>query len=350
MRAVIVCAVVVWVVGCASSEPEVALEVQVAPIVSGVILSPGDAQAREAMIEGDYDDAYDLYTELEELETDVEQRGHYLFYRAEAALGDLRWAAAYELYTRLLVEFPTSKDYPVAVRRVFQIGQRFCLGKASKPSLLLGFSLSDREFGIQILDRFRDQRPRHDLADDSLHATALAQLDLGEWESAIDSWEALIQDYPRSEWVDTAEFRIGSTFLLMSDGVEYNKKPLRQALFRLRRYVERNPTGDHYAEAVDQIASLEADLAAFQLEIAETYLDRGYDYSADLYCAAILREYPETPAAAEAQALRAEIQPVTLPPPPPDPDDEEEYPWYYRLLFPEPDANRDLPPPPFLGN
>src|SRR5690606_28196753 len=109
--------------------------------------------------------------------------------------------------------------------RVFQIGQLFCLGQARRPNWL-GVETEDRELGISVLTKFVEGRERHARADAALHAIAQAQLALGEWEDAVDSWRRLAREYPESEYAQTAEYRIALTTLAASDGVEYDKGPV----------------------------------------------------------------------------------------------------------------------------
>ena len=180
--------------------------------------------------------------------------------------------------------------------------------------------MEDQEFGIQSLERFQAARERHPLADDAFHYIAVAQLDLGEWELAIDAWERLRREYPSSEWAETAEFRVGMTMLAMSDGAQYDKAPLLSALARLRLYVKRHPTGNHTKEARAEIKRVEEEVAQHRLAVARYYLGQDEEYSADVYLSSVQKDFPNTVAATEALALQNTLPRTSPPPAPPEPE------------------------------
>jgi len=262
--------------------------VQVAPVVSESVNADREAAARDAATAKRYGEAKLGFQQLAAADPNPTQRSEYLF------------AAA--------------PRFPMIVERIFLIGRKFCLGRAEKPSWLLGISMEDQEFGVQILERFQGARERHPLADDAFHYVALARLDLGDWELAIDAWERLRREYPKSEWAETAEFRVGLTMLGMSDGPRYDKAPLLSALERLRLYVKRHPTGNHSKEAQVEIERVEEEIAQHRLGVARYYLRQDQDYSADVYLSSVQKDFPNTKAATEALRLQ-NTMPRTSPPP-----------------------------------
>jgi outer membrane protein assembly factor BamD (BamD/ComL family) len=300
------------ILGGSSEELELVL---VAPVTSGA--SPEFEAAWDALAAERYAEARSLYRRILSRDPDPAQEAELLFFaaHAELALGD--YDDAYELYLRILSDHPTSERYATVVERVFLIGRLFCEGQATKPSLLLGISLADREFGVEILERFREARGRHALSDDALHYIAIARFDSREWELAIDAWETLREEYPTSELAEGAEFHIAFTFLTMSDGPEYDTQPLETGLLRMERYIQHYPTGSHVTQAQDLLAELAEDISAHKLGIARWYLRRDYDYSAHVYLTAIRREFGDrTEAGREAAELLASLGEVAYPPAP----------------------------------
>lgn len=309
--ALLVCALA----GCASgASPE---ETELAPIVTPAIElgdAPEAAAAHAAAEAGRYEDAHTAYERLSRSDPSPERREEFLFLAAECALGAGDFHRAATLYQQLLSDHPGSPRFGLAVERVFQIGRLFCLGIAERPSWFFGIELTSHEFGINILERFRKARERHPLADDALHAIALAHIAMGEYERALSNWEALIREYPDSEWVDTATYRSALAVLRTGAGPRYDKIPLLDAVERLRRYQQKFPTGNHAQEAQAELSRLLEGLAAHDLATARFYLRQSRPYAADLYLAAILRDYPGTASAGEARTLRTSL-PRTSPPP-----------------------------------
>lgn len=328
--------VVALLAGCAGSdEPESAeAQAEVARVDSAA-----EAQARELQAAGDHLAALEIYRELAAKSGgERARRAELHFLAAESALAAQEFNLAYELFLSFIRRFPDSPRYPEAIERVFIIGRAFCEGRATKPSWLLGIPMTDREFGISLLTAFQEAREQHPLADDALHHVAEAQLAMNEQEEAIATWEKLGALYPDREWVDTAEFRSAQAFIEMSRGVDYDKRPLHTALGRLRRYVKTHPTGSHLKEAQDEIKGLEELLGGHELQIAEFYRRRDRNYAARLYQESVIKSYPGTEAAAEAQRRRDALPATSPPPPPPEPPDE----GYLRLGEPLPP---DLPEP-----
>jgi outer membrane protein assembly factor BamD (BamD/ComL family) len=334
-------ALLLSLIGCAGSpDPRpTPVTLELAPITSAdsVGTDPRELQARELMASGDYESARLAYRTLARSEPDPMVRAEYLFFSAEAALGAGDDYAAYETYRVLVQQYPNAPRFPLVIERLFLIGRRYCEGIAVKPSWLMGIDMSDREFGVKLLESFQKARERHPLADDALHYMAVANEAMGEYELAIEAWQRLGKLYPRREWVETAEYRSALVFLAMSDGVAYDKRPLITGLTRLRRYVQRYPQGDYVAEAEQHVTTLEADLADHLLGVAKFYIRRDRNYSADIYLAAVVREYPDTPAAVDAQRLKDSL-PASSPPPPKDPEDGLFGERFRRLLNPTPPA------------
>jgi len=307
--------------GCAGPEPAPEpLDIEVA-LPSEAQSDPRVGAAREDLAAGRYEEARAAFLGLAGGSEDPAQKAELHFFAAEAALGGGDHFGAYDLYRRLTIEAPSAPRHPQVIQRLFLLGRLYAEGRAVKPSRLLGIPLSDREFGVEVLESFVEARERHELADDALHYVAVAREAMGEGELAIEAWQKLGREYPRSEWRETAEYRASLAMVALSDGPEYDKRPLLTGLDRLRTYVDRHPTGRHVAEAREQVARLEEALAGHDLEVARFYLRRDETYSAQVYLTAVQREYPETRAARAASQLASGL-PEVAPPPAERPDDE----------------------------
>lgn len=329
------------VVGCGSTQraPDppagddpVAFRPEVAPLTSATA-APDEVAAREHLAAGRYAQAYDAFSDLSTFEVDPARRAEFVFFASEAALGAGDHEEAYDSYRKLLRRYPATPRYPLVVDRIFLIGRLYAEGRAETSTWFLGLQMTDRNLGIEILEEFQKARERHPLADDALHVIAQARVAQEEYGLAIDAWQKLMDEYPRSEWAETAEFSIATTFALMSDGTDYDKRPMLTSLQRLRRYMERHPTGNHVAEAREETARLEEELAAQQVEVARFYLRRDQRYSAVRCLEEVLREYSRTDAAREAARLKSTLPRVTPPPPKEHQEDD-------------PDRYEDTPPPP----
>lgn len=309
-----------WLVGCAGQEARPIFRPEVAPITSGTA-APDELAAHALLEEEAWAEASRAFEDLSTFEAAPDRRAEFLFLAGESALADDDAARAYDLYTKLLRRYPNTPRHSLVVERLFEIGRRFAEARAERPTWLLGIEMTDRPFGIQVLEEFHRARERHALADDALYLIGEAHLAEAEPELAVGSWQKIVDEYPKSEWADPAEYRIGLAFIGMSSGPEYDKAPLLTGLSRLRSYVKRHPTGNHVDEATAEIARVEEGLARHLLDVARFYLRWDRRYATLLYCDAIQRDYPRTEAAKEAKRL-ADSLPKTSPPAAPDVPDE----------------------------
>lgn len=307
--------------GCAGApeRPEPTFTPEVAPVGSNT--APEAREAAQLLLDKDYAEAADQYVELYRYELAPMRRAEFLFFAGEAALADGDAHAAYEHYKKLLETYPTTPRYGLVVERLYLIGERFAEGRATKPTWLLGLRFTDRAFGIEVLEAFQRARERHPLADDALYLVGEARLVENEPEEAIGAWQKVVDEYPRSEWAETAEWRIGLAFVEMSSGPEYDKQPILEGLRRLRGYVDRHPTGNHIAEATEKIKEVEEGLAEQELDVVRYYLRWNRRYSAQLYLEAIRRDYPKTASAAEALRLLNSLPKTSPPAAEPDPEE-----------------------------
>jgi len=306
-----------------------------APLVEGdlpILEVPGDtpppiddteAQARTALQVGRYDEAGQAYYAMAQLQADPRLRSEFLFLSAESALGARDHYLAYFRYARLLKLYPGTARYGAAVDRLFLIGRLYCEGKGTKPSWLLGIHMDDLEFGIEALERFQRERERHRSADDALHFVALAYMDLGNEELAIESWSKLQRFYPDSEWSETAQFRSALAEATRSDGERYDKLPLARGLQLLEKYAAEHPKGNHVSEALAKAKEIRELLAGQLLRTARYYCSKDQYYSTTLYLNAIVKTYPKTAAAGEAKEMQKDIPAAKAPPAPPAPEDLE---------------------------
>lgn len=267
------------------------------------LLAAAWKEGKERFEARDYEGAAETFAEVYEYSRRSRRAEEALFLLGESRFLAGDYARALQSYERLLKSFPSTERYPTALERIFQIGKVFCDQKAKKPSLLLGLPMSDVDFGIEVLDRFAKQRDRHPLAPEALFVIGETHLREGEGELAIEVWQRLVKAYPQSRWAPLAEYHTALAFLSLSAGVEYDKRPILTGLKRLRAYVRKYPTGDKSAEASAKLKALEEELATHELTVARSYARTDHWASARIYLDAVIRDYPKTGAAQEAQKL-----------------------------------------------
>lgn len=253
-----------------------------------------------------WDDAAEAFAELWQEHPTHALAADARFYEAESRYGEGKYHGAYEKYKRYLGDHPLSPHAPLIQRRLYDIGTY--LVQTGMEGWWLGM-FKDTTEGVEVLDYLVSAFPNGDLADDALIFAADAEATMGSHERAIHHLQDLIDLYPGSEWALEARLRLGRSYRALNRGVHYDADALKRAHAELRSYidlVERDPDrAAEYGELLDS-ARAEAQeilelLATKRLEQATYYLKTGKTEAAQQGLRNLVKEYPETEAAAEAR-------------------------------------------------
>ncbi len=222
-----------------------------------------------------------------------------MYLDAEANFRAEKYEAAYKAYVDFLEAFPLTTRRLEVGDRLHQIGVAYITGRVEKQYLAV--SVGDRALGRDILEMVVRDYEFEAFADDALFHLAEDSLRKGLPDEAAEELRDLIFRYPQSEWVPIAEFKLVESFLAMSKGYVYDVSAIRAAERQLAKYLVRYPEGDRAKEAEELLADIREKLAQRELGTAEFY--SGEPESARVYLVALLREFPDTDAAATAREM-----------------------------------------------
>ena len=222
-----------------------------------------------------------------------------LFMRGESLYQAGRYYEAYKAFDRMLTGHPGARNYRLAPQREFEIAVMFLHGRRRR---VLGVPLlSGPRTAVQILDRIYDQDPRGPLADDVLAARADYEFRRENYEEAEFYYERLLEEHPRSPYAGQALFRLASSRFFRQHGPDYDTGLLRAARAGFERFLRTCPNAPEARRAEVYLKRVEARLAEAWLAYGRFYQKRGQEAAAMVYYRRILRELPDTPAAAEAE-------------------------------------------------
>jgi len=228
----------------------------------------------------------------------------YLEGTAYLELGDYR--AADDAYQALLNDFPGSPYAAAALSARFRIAEQYLAGKRRKAIWGL-FRVKDRDGGIKIMDDLLVNYTDTPLAEKAQLSKANYYYDRGEFELAEDEYARFARDYPRSRYQPKALLWSAYAALASFPGIQFDDISLIEAKERFEQFLESYPDQALQLEVpvlLDQIASTRADKTC---EIARFYERTAQPKAARYYYRATLIRWPNTPAAAEAQARLAEL-------------------------------------------
>ena len=191
-----------------------------------------------------------------------------------------------------------------ALERKYEIGYAYLTG-TRRP--FLWFTIRATKHGEKILDELATEYPFEDNSDAALFHIGSHYFREDRFAEAEFVYGRLLDEYPQSKWAGPAEYKMGESAMARLKGVEYDLSPLEEAEVRLERYVTLYPRGDKAEDArakLREIALLRAERA---LGVATFYLRERRPSAARHYLQQILKEYPNTPVADQAEKLLRRI-------------------------------------------
>ncbi len=162
------------------------------------------------------------------------------------------------------------------------------------------YQRGDYMIAIEAFRRISVAWPLDERADDALMGLGDAYLDMDNYASAEGEYLRLLSDYPRSELVPEAEYRLGLVYFEQSKRSVLDQTTTKDAIAQLRRFLRDYPDGEFSDDARERLAELRARLAQKDFETAMLYAKSGSSTAARIYLESVAIEYPNTPWAPRA--------------------------------------------------
>lgn len=260
------------------------------------------AYARALAGAGQYGDAVRELTALVKAYPDemfVEQ--------AEEAIIVCRWQqgkhrAAYKACWNFLRNYPGSVLVPEIERMRMQIA--------------IDLSRRSPKAAIRLFEELLETSKFAEQSAEALRYLGDCNVALKRYQEARDRYKELVEDYPKSQWLSYAFYRMGycdfkDTFRQMRDmGL------MRRAMTELKEYQEEYEKTSPRPAIKRHLAKLEAFDAQYHLEVARFYERKKHKPdAATIYYARVVELYPDSTAAATARERLKDLTPrfVTRP-------------------------------------
>lgn len=150
--------------------------------------------------------------------------------------------------------------------------------------------------GIDIIKEIITDYPQEDFADESLLKLAGYYFSSGEYDTAIIEYSALLDEYPESPWCGTAQLQIGTAYLNLYRGREYDPSPLKQARKNMLMYLAKYKLDDPDKTILvnEKLALINEKEAERDWYASEFYLKRDKTDAARIYLQNIITTYSAT--------------------------------------------------------
>jgi len=235
-----------------------------------------------------------------------------LYLKATAYLGKGDYRGAHDTFQSLLNDFPGSPFAEQALWGNFRVAEQYLAGRRRRAwgGLLW---IKDRDAGIGIMDDFVANYSDTPLAEPAQMSKADYYFTRGEFELAEDEYATFAREFPKSRWHPRALLRSAQAALASFPGIKFDDSGLIEARERFTQFQRLYPGAAEQHGVPVVLEQIEATRADKTFDIAKFYEKTGQPNAARFYYRVILKNWPETPAAAQA---RGKLAALGEPPPP----------------------------------
>lgn len=222
-----------------------------------------------------------------------------VYYTGQALEQKDEMAKAADAYVKLVDKYPYSDRIKDAMRREFEIANEFASGGKVK---VLGVGvLPGHDKALELYSHIVKNAPYGSFGDQAQYKIGELYKSQGEYELSRKAFQTLVDEYPASELVPQARYEIARSSMLASNTRQYNDASAEKALEEFQEYKKEFADQPQALEADESIRQIRAEKAQRAFDIAAFYEKQKKWKSADVYFEEVIRNYPETPAAAEAK-------------------------------------------------
>lgn len=198
--------------------------------------------------------------------------------RAYYMLGDYK--NAFMAYEQLIERNPGTRKLKELLEKEFQVG--------------VAQMKVDEKGAIKVFEKIIERNPLGFIAADSQVKIADSYYQLRQFKDAEDSYLRVIENYPNSEWVPYAQFRIPYCKLSNIRIQERNYALLAQSRHGFEEYIANNPQGALVPMAKEIVAEINIAMAERDFETGQFYLRRKRPDAGAIYFESVMKEYPNT--------------------------------------------------------
>ncbi|MCP4252050.1 MAG: outer membrane protein assembly factor BamD [Candidatus Scalindua sp.] len=193
-------------------------------------------------------------------------------------LGDYK--NSFMAYEQFLEKDPTTRRLPEILDKEFKVG--------------VSQMERDENGAIKVFERIIERNPLGFIAADSQVKIAECYYQLRQFDQAEDSFMTVMENYPNSEWVPYAQFRIPYCKLSNIRVQERNYDLLAKSRDGFEIYLANNPHGALVGATNEIITEIDIKLAEREYETGMFYLRMKRPDAGKIYFESVTKNYPKT--------------------------------------------------------
>ena len=255
-------------------------------------------QARSLLARGKPKQARRQLEDWTEHNPDHERYFEGIFLLGESWFECRNYYKAYEQY-EVVVENTGGELFRAALRREKDVALAFLSGEKR---IVWGFMrLPAEDEAIEILDRIWERVPGTSLGEEALLIKADHFFNTGDMLLAQDEYAHLAREYPAGRFLQPAMLRSAEAAEAAFPGIRFDDRPLLEADERYHQVQSAFPAYAEREKVAQRLEGIRQQRAEKDLDIARWYQRTQQPASAEFYYRLILRDWPDTLAAAEAR-------------------------------------------------
>lgn len=270
-----------------------------------------DEQFRWAMAfyqDQDYKRAIDEFKKLIKTfpNTKWAAEGQFFLGLCYESLGDIGKAA--ESFRVSVDRYPYSERANDAIEHEYDLAEDMLQGKKTK---ILGMEIMPAvDIAVSLYEHIVRVAPYGPYGVKAQYRLGEAYVVLGEWEQAERAYQAVVDEYPNSEYAPKAKYQMARVSYRASVQQEYHLAAADQAIEKFEGFKSSYPDSTLRFEANEVISELRHKKAQSFYDTGTFYQQRRKYKSARIYFRDILRQFPDTPSAELARKRLDEISSV----------------------------------------
>lgn len=230
------------------------------------------------------------------------------FVKAELLLSRRKWEKAAFAYEKMTDDFPQSPLFDSAMERQYQIATAFLNGQ--KKPILGVFRVKAYDEGSEIMNKIADRMGDAPIAKNALTSLATSREKRGAYNEAYDAWAAVNDKWPTGQEGKDSLLGMARSLDLDYKGPKFDSKVVESARSYYAEYQKRYPEPAAEINVSEKLVVLTDKLAEKELAVADYYTRTGSDVSAEMYYQRIIKDWPGSERAEQAEVKLAALQKV----------------------------------------
>jgi outer membrane protein assembly factor BamD len=216
---------------------------------------------------------------------------------------DENWKA-FEMYQRIVQEYPQSPLMQELLDRQFAIGVKFLEGERLRVKGIP--TVPSPSKAIEIFEQVKKSAPFHEYGEKSQFYIGLAYEKKKDYEKALEAFQDLLDEYPNTTFAAEASFKMADVSYRMSQKNIDNEPMLESAGEKFDEFITAHPEElTSLAQASDRKTEVLDTQAENLYKIGRFYETQRHIESANIYYELIVNEYPGTEWKAKAEQRMA---------------------------------------------